>query len=65
MYVHSHLDLHDDDNQLKAARPSEKATDSKITAMQPFLIQAQLPNNSMVKLLMKHCHGWLGNVPSN
>lgn len=56
--VHSHLDFHDDFNQLKAAaHPSENAADSKITDVPSSLIQAKLPKNSMVKLLMWHWHG--------
>lgn len=65
-HVHSYWDLHDDVNQVKlAARPSEKAADSKITDVPPFLIQAKSPKNSMVKLLMWHWHGYLGDVQPN
>lgn len=57
-HMQSHLDLHDDVNQVKlAACLSEKAADSKITDVPPFLIQAKLPKNSMVKLFIWHWHG--------
>ena len=57
-HVQSHLDLHDDVNLVKlAARPSQKAADSKITDVPPFLIQAKLPKNSTVRLLVWHWQG--------
>lgn len=62
---HNRLDSHDNADQPGSANLPENVFDTMMTDVLSFLIEAQLPNNSKVPLLINYLHSWFGNIQSN